>query len=116
MTGLSKLLFHNEEFIPEVSEDSSTVHVGTAMFCQVGSEVCLHFEVNLSRIYFYLFGSEIFSATRFSLNRIFCGSHKWPRNTEQRTKKEQGERGSDQTLLLVLCSHPITMFWSHRYN
>ena len=66
MTGLSKLLFHNEEFIPEVSEDSSTVHVGTAMFCQVGSEVCLHFEVNLSRIYFifYLFGSEIFSANK----------------------------------------------------
>ena len=45
---LSKITFQsNEEFIPEDSEDSSTVHVGTAMFCQVGSEVCLHFEVNL---------------------------------------------------------------------
>ena len=45
---LLKITFpNNEEFIPEDSEDSSTVHVGTAMFCQVGSEVCLHFEVNL---------------------------------------------------------------------
>lgn len=63
VTDLSKLPFHNEEFIPEDPEDSSTVHVGTAMFCQVGSEVCLHFEVNFSHN-IYLFGSAIFSTNK----------------------------------------------------
>ena len=77
----------NEEFIPEDSEDSSTVHVGTAMFCQVGSEVCLHFEVNLLAYNLLVFVLKYFPPTRFSSNRIFYGSHKWPRNSEQRRSR-----------------------------
>ena len=93
VTDLSKLPFHNEEFIPEDPEDSSTVHVGTAMFCQVGSEVCLHFEVNFSHnIYLFCSVLQYFPLTRFSSNRIFCGSHKWPRNTEQRRNRGKKDR------------------------